>query len=55
MGWNEDRKREIKKQMKSQSRSLEHNIRKERWMTVRMNLIDLKYMLNELESMEEEE
>ena len=51
----DERKKILKKRMFKLTKNLWRNIKRESWMMVRINLIDLKYLLNQVNIMEEEE
>lgn len=50
----DERKKILKKRMLKLTKSLKENIKRESWNMVRINLIDLKYLLNQADIMEEE-
>lgn len=50
----DERKKILKKRMLKLTKSLKENIKRESWNMVRINLIDLKYLLNQVDIMEEE-
>ena len=50
-----ERKKRLKKKMFGLLKSLKSNIKSGSWGLVRINLIDLKYLLNQIENIKENE
>lgn len=50
----DERKKILKKRILKLTKSLKENIKRESWNMARINLIDLKYLLNQVDIMEEE-